>query len=396
MIESHSFTLRPYQREAVDRAVRFLTSTSDRHGILVLPTGSGKSLVIASIVKALDAPCLVFQPSREILRQNFAKLVAYGFRPAVYSASLGRKQVSMAVTLATIGSVIRNVEQFDHVKHIIVDECHGVNPATGMYSTFFKTLESRGLRILGLTATPYRLQSTMQGPILKFLTRTKPRVFSELVYYVQNGELFRDGHLAKLQYFPIKGFDRSKLRRNSTGADYTDKSVQLHFKELGFSGKLQRIVERLLEIERKGILVFTRFLEESQALVDAIPGIVMVSAETPDAERDRILKEFQAGKIRAVCNVGVLTTGFDYPALDTVVLARPTMSLALYYQMVGRCVRPHPQKSHAMVVDMVGLMEQFGKVEDLRIEVGHKQLPYVASGGKQLTNVFFGTPRFQR
>jgi DNA repair protein RadD len=102
--------------EAVERSVRFLTSKSDKHGLLILPTGSGKSLVIASIVNALDAPCLVFQPSREILRQNFTKLMAYGFRPAVYSASLGKKQISGAVTLATIGSVVNKPEYFDHIK----------------------------------------------------------------------------------------------------------------------------------------------------------------------------------------------------------------------------------------------------------------------------------------
>lgn len=394
MIDANRFTLRPYQTEAVDRSVKFLTAKSDKHGLLVLPTGSGKSLVIASIVKRLDAPCLVFQPSREILRQNFAKLMAYGFRPAVYSASLGKRQISMAVTLATIGSVARNAEDFEHVKYVLVDECHLCNASRGMYAEFFEALQHRGIRILGLTATPYRLTSTMEGPILKFLTRTRPRVFSELVYYVQNGQLFRDGHLAKLEYFPIKGFDRSKLQANSTGADYTDKSVQQHFREMGFAAKLQKIVERLVEIKRKGVLVFTRFLDESREIVRAVPGAVMVSAETPDAERDRILKEFKAGTIRVVCNVGVLTTGFDYPELDTVVLARPTMSLGLYYQMVGRCIRPHPSKASGMVVDMVGLLEQFGKVEDLRIVSGAKKLHYIESNGKQLTNCVFGQGRY--
>jgi DNA repair protein RadD len=234
----------------------------------------------------------------------------------------------------------------------------------------------------------------MDGPVLRFLTRTKPRVFTDVVHYTQNDRLFNAGHLAKLQYFPIKGFDRSRLQANSTGADYTDASVQLQFKETNFSGKLERIVLRLVEIGRKGILVFTRFLQEAHWLAKRIPGAVVVSAETPDAERDRILKEFRAGKIQVVCNVGVLTTGFDYPELDTVVLARPTMSLALYYQMVGRCVRPHPLKDYAMVVDMVGLLDQFGRVEDLRIEPGPKKLWYVSSNGKQLTNVVFGGGRF--
>lgn len=384
------FTLRPYQQEAVERSVRFLSAPIDRHGLLVLPTGSGKSLVIAGIVDQLKAPSLVFQPSREILRQNYSKLIHYGYRPAVYSASIGKRQISNAVTLATIGSVAKRAALFDHIKYVLIDEAHAVNPADGMYSAFLKQLP--GVRILGLTATPYRLASTMQGSILKFLTRTRPRVFSEVVYCVQTSQLFREGHLAKLEYHQIKGFDRKKLRTNSTGADYTDKSVQLHFKEMDFPGKLQRVVDRLLAINRKGVLVFTRFLEESHYLASRIPGAVVVSAETPDAERDRILKEFKAGIIKVVCNVGVLTTGFDYPELDTVVLARPTMSLALYYQMVGRCVRPHPGKAHAMVVDMVGLQEQFGKVEDLRIE-RRNGLWVATSNGKQLTNCYFGQPR---
>lgn len=388
-----TFTLRPYQREAVNRSRQFLMSKSDKHGLLVLPTGSGKSLVIANIVNELDKACLVFQPSREILKQNFAKLVSYGFRPAVYSASLGKKQISGAVTLATIGSIVKKAEQFEHVKYVLIDECHLVSAESGMYKDFFESLEHRGLRILGLTATPYRLASNANGPILRFLTRTRPKLFSELVYYVQNGQLFSDGHLAKLQYHTIKGFDRSKLVTNSSGADYTDASVQQHFKEMDFQGKLERVVNRLLEIGQTGALVFTRFLSESRWLVERIPGAAMVSGETPDAERDRILKEFKAGKIRVVCNVGVLTTGFDYPELDTVVLARPTMSLSLYYQMVGRCVRPHPRKAQATVVDMVGLLEQFGRVEDLRIECDRKKLWYVASGGKQLTNVYFGSSR---
>lgn len=393
MIASNSFTLRNYQSEGVARGAQFLMSRGHSHGLEILPTGSGKSLVCAGIVQKLDAPSLIFQPSKEILRQNFAKLVSYGFRPAVYSASLGKKQISGAVTLATIGSVAKKPELFEHIKYVIVDECHLVSAERGMYKTFFESLEHRGLRILGLTATPYRLASTMDGPILRFLTRTRPRLFSEVVYYVQNGQLFRDGHLAKLQYYEIKGFDRSKLRTNSTGADYTDASVQAHFRELDFAGKLQRVVERLITIDRKGILVFTRFVTEATHMASRVPGVAVVSADTPDLERDRILREFKAGKIRVVANVGVLTTGFDYPELDTVVLARPTMSLALYYQMTGRVVRPHPSKHHGMVVDMVGLMNQFGKVEDLRIECDRKKLYYVASGGKQLTNVVFGNPR---
>jgi DNA repair protein RadD len=392
VLQAPAFTLRPYQREAVDAGVEYLRSPKNagRNGLLICPTGSGKSLIIAEIVANLDGPALVFQPSKEILQQNFQKLMHYGFRPGVYSASLGKKQVSGAVTLATIGSVVNKPEHFDHIKYVLIDEAHLVNSRAGMYKDFLGHLPDA--RIAGLTATPYRLSTTSEGPMLKFLTRTRPAVFDDVVYYVQNGQLFRDGHLAKLEYHQIKGFDRSKLQANSTGAEYTDESVKRHFRELNFADKTVRVVERLLEIGRNGVLVFTRFVEESRQLVEKIPGAALVSAETSSFERARILKEFKAGNIRVVANCGVLTTGFDYPELDTVVLARPTLSLGLYYQKVGRAVRPHPSKSHAMIIDMVGLVDQFGKVEDLELRCDRGKLWYIASRGKQLTNVVFGKP----
>lgn len=383
----NSFTLRTYQQEAVDKGHQFLTRQQPGHGLMVLPTGSGKSLVIAGLIDKLQAPCLVFQPSREILMQNFDKLLAYGYRAGIYSASLGEKKIR-PITLATIGSVVKKPEDFAHVKYVIVDEAHLVNSKEGMYESFLGAMDEQGVRILGLTATPYRLHSSMGGSTLRFLTRTNPRIFSTLVYFVQNGHLFDKGYLAKLQYFTIKGFDRSKLRTNSTGADYTDESIKLHFRELDFAGKLQRVVERLIEIKRKGVLVFTRFVEESEALKDRIPGAAIVTAQTASHDRARILRDFKEGRIKVVCNVGVLTTGFDYPELDSVVLARPTKSLGLYYQMVGRCVRPHESKEHAMIVDMVGLQDMFGKVEDLEIKGGHTRTPFCATAGRQLTNVY--------
>lgn len=381
------FILRPYQTEAVSRAVDFLTGKKKKNGIEVLPTGSGKSLVIAKIVTSLDGPSIIFQPSKEILEQNCAKFISYGYRPAIYSASMGKKEIG-EITLATIGSVKSKAELFRDMKYVIVDECHFVNPKAGMYRDFLAAIGD--VRVLGLTATPYRLTTDgFGGSILKFLTRTRPRVFHEVVYFVQNGDLFRDGHLARLEYRDVPGFDRSQLEPNSTGADYTDSSVKRVFGQINFRDKVVKVVNRLQEIGRKSALVFTRFVEESEYLVTQLPDSAIVSAETPKAERERILSDFKSGKIKVVCNVGVLTTGFDYPELETVVLARPTMSLALYYQMVGRCVRPHPDKDHAMVVDMVGLVEQFGKVEDLVLQREASKW-YVATGDRQLTNVYYG------
>lgn len=180
---------------------------------------------------------------------------------------------------------------------------------------------------------------------------------------------------------------------NTTGADYTDKSVVKEYERIDFYGFLVSIVQRLMNpksgVKRKGILVFTRFLKEAERLTWSIPGTAIVSGETPKKERERILEAFKAGEIPVVANVGVLTTGFDYPELDTIVMARPTMSLALWYQIVGRAIRPHPSKEAGWIVDLCGNKKRFGEVKDLRLVDGGNGKWAVYSNSRQLTNVRF-------
>lgn len=148
-------------------------------------------------------------------------------------------------------------------------------------------------------------------------------------------------------------------------------------------------MNRLLELGRDRSLVFTRFVEEAEYVAARVPSAAVVSANTPKKERAQIVADFKAGKIPALCNVGVFGMGFDYPALSNVVLAAPTMSLARYYQWVGRVLRPHPSKSSSFVIDMVGLSEKFGRVEDLQVGNGGGNKWFIHSNGKQLTNVYF-------
>lgn len=389
-----SYRLRDYQQQASDAAVRFFTDpTRRRNSIMVLPTGAGKSLVIADIAARLEGHTLVFQPSKEILEQNYAKLCSYGILDcAVYSASAGQKEVAR-ITFATIGSVKNHPELFRHFRNVIIDECHLVNPKAGMYKEFLATLHGK---VLGLTATPYRLSSSRDfGCMLKFITRTRPAVFTDVIYQVQVGTLLDMGYLSRVDYFPMSpvGWNELNLKVNTTGADYTERSVVKEYERVDFYGFLVHIVRRLMApksgIRRKGVLVFTRFLKEAKQLTWSIPGAAIVSGDTPKAERERILEAFKRGEIPVVANVGVLTTGFDYPELDTVVMARPTMSLALYYQIVGRCIRPHPGKESAWFVDLCGNIKRFGEVKDLRLENGGNGKWAVYSNGKQLTNVRF-------
>jgi DNA repair protein RadD len=382
------YELRDYQQESSQAAIEYLTGNSKKNAMIVLPTGSGKSLVIAEIANGLDSHVLIFQPSKEILEQNYNKLLSYDILDcSIYSASFNSKKISR-ITFATIGSVKNNPELFEHFKYIIIDECHFVNPKKGMYKEF---LENVPCKVLGLTATPYRLTTDgFGGSILKFLTRTRPKVFTDLIYHSQISTLLDRGYLSELEYFNIEAVDISQLKVNSTGADFTDESVKNHYKKIEFNTKLINIVERLIKAGRSNIIVFTRFIEEAQYIVDNMAGLAeIVTGKTPKKDRERILNDFKSGEFKVVANVGVLTTGFDFPELSTIVLARPTKSLALYYQMVGRAIRPHEDKKTGWIVDLCQTYKRFGKVEDLKLVAPKPKLWHIESNGKQLTNVYY-------
>ena len=291
---------------------------------------------------------------------------------------------------------MNHIEDFKHFKYVLVDECHLCNAKGGQYKTFF---EAADRQIIGLTATPYRLGRGFGGTsMLKFLTRTRPRIFDEVLYYCQVSDLLAKGYLADLKYYDCTQLDMSNVSSNSTGADYDDKSLKLEYERCGFYDQLTSTTLRVLKpknkIPRKGVLVFTRFTEEAERLTAKLlqRGInaAIVTGETPKKEREEILELFKKGSVKVVSNVGVLTTGFDYPALDTVILARPTKSLSLYYQMIGRAIRPCKGKD-GWVIDLGGSYKQFGKVSDLKID---KEKPEssrwcIRSLGRQLTNVNF-------
>lgn len=379
------FTPRPYQAEAIKKGVEFFHAPGDKNAFQILPTGSGKSVVIANIAKELPGDTIVFQPSKEILTQNFAKYTAYGYRAAIYSASVGKKFVDK-ITFATIGSVNKKHHLFRNVKHIIVDECHLVNPKDGMYHNFIKAHPEA--KVLGLTATPYRLASFMDGAMLKFLNRTNPRIFNTVNYYIDNSVLFDAGHLAKLEYFDKTVVDRSKLQMNSSGSDFSEHSLKQYYKEIGMVNTTIGYANRLLD-KRKNLLVFCSMISEAREVSAGVPGSVVLTGETEQALRDRILAQFKAGIIKCVVNVGVLTTGFDYPALEAVLIARSTMSLALYYQIVGRVMRPHPEKESAWIVDLGGNIKFFGRIETMKIVRNDRGLFSIWNEGRQLTNITF-------
>ena len=377
------FKLRPYQQEASDEAVRRLRKGT-KPSIILAATGAGKSLIIADICRQIDEPILILQPNKEILEQNYAKLVSYDplIDAGIYSASVGRKEIRK-FTFATIGSIKNMPKEFEHFEYAIIDECHGVNSKneSSMLASFFAATGIK--KVIGLTATPYRADQlwtrnddgTMTvTAALKMINRiyskkTKP-FFSSIAYKIETAELIEQGYLSPVKYF-TEASDWSRLVVNSTGADFTQDSIEK------FAGKrIERIVKGIeySDAKRKRTLVFCASISQAQTVLEHVQALgidaTMVTGETPKKERGRLVEAFKKGEIKHMLNVGVFTTGFDAPVLDTVILARPTMSLALYYQMVGRGIRLDPDDADKVlhVYDLVGVVERLGRVETIRVK----------------------------
>lgn len=380
---------RPYQKEATGCAVGFFNEKKNYNGVIIAPTGSGKSVIIANTAGEIGGNIGILQPSKEILEQNFRKYTSYGYRAGIYSASGGMK-FRDTVTFATIGSVVNKPHVFKNVKKWIIDECHVVNPEEGMYHKFINAID--GSKVLGLTASPYRLVSTSSGSMLRFITRQSPRFFNKVLYYIQNSTLFDAGHLAPLEYYKFNVIDRSMLRVNKTGSDFTEESVKEYYRRINFPAISIEYANRIL-VKRSNLLVFCTLLHEAYKVCAGVPGSVVIDGDTPPDQRTKLLNQFKAGKIRCVINVGVLGIGFDFPGLEACLLAFSTMSLNKYYQNVGRLMRPftYPDGSikTGWVVDLGGNISKFGKIETMKIVQDHKGLYSVWNDDKQLTNVHF-------
>lgn len=375
------YQLRDYQQEAVEAALQAFQK--DRPFIIQAATAAGKSLIISELCHRLDAPVLILQPSKEILEQNYAKLKTYGITDiGLYSASVGSKEVAR-YTFATIQSIYKKPELFKHFGYCILDECHNLSPKniSGMYMKFFR--ETGISKVCGLTATPFRLENkffddTYTGSV-KMLNRiTKNSFFKDIAYKVEMADLIEQGYLVRPQYHTYQT-DLSSLVVNTTGRNYTEESVEQWSNQR--IGKLAGIAQEL-DRRHQRVLVFCSSLVQSRKAVSILESLgihaEVLEGTTSKKKRESLIKRFQDGDLKWVVNVGTMTTGFDCPPLDAVVLMRPTMSVSLYIQMLGRCLRLDPERPDktAHFYDFTGTVEKFGRAETIRIvkEDGFKDM----------------------
>jgi len=371
--------LRPYQNEAVQAVYRHLRDRDD-NPVVVLPTGSGKTPVLATIcrdaVQQWNGRVLILAHVKELLEQAADKLrlVCPDVKFGIYSAGLKRKDTDAPVTIAGIQSIYKRACEFDPFDLVIVDEAHMIPPAgEGMYRQFLADAQvvNPHLRVIGLTATPYRMASGMICDPDHFL--------NTVCYEIGVRELIRDGYLCPLV---TKNGAQVVDTRNLhvRGGEFiagevedlmdTDRLVQSACKE---------IVE--LTRDRNAVLIFAAGIKHGWHITEVLEsqhGVEcgFVCGSTADDRRDEYLARFRGDQadglferkpLKYLCNVNVLTTGFDAPNIDCVVMLRPTLSPGLYYQMVGRGFRLHPGKQNCLVLDYGGNVMRHGPVDQIRI-----------------------------
>lgn len=388
-------TLRPNQGEAIDRAVRHLRTPGAKPALIVLPTAWGKSVLTAFVARDLGEKLLVLQPSKELLEQNYQKyLDLMGDDPTlsvgIYSASAGSKTIG-DITYATIGSIKELGAEFRRLgfRKILIDEAHLYpREADSMLGRFLR--DSGISAILGITATPIKLQSYSSpsgdhySKLVMLTSRTRHApLFREIIHVGQIEEMVRLGYWSPLHY-EAKDFDNSLLRYNSTGSEFTESSILAAHKA---AGGVRSVTDALAaHPERQHVLIFVPSVLEAQQLAASTPSAAAIWGEQDRRERAEVIRRFRAGELRVLYNVRVLSTGFDYTGIDCIILGMSTASIALYYQIIGRGTRIHPDKADCLIIDLGGNLERFGRVEDLSWEQG-RQWRLFGSGGRLLSGI---------
>lgn len=353
-----AFTLRPYQQQAVDATLAHFRRTSES-AVLVLPTGAGKSLVIAELARLAKRKLLVVTHVQELVEQNAAKFAALGATPGIYSAGLNQRDTEHAVVFGSIQSMARNLDQFAHeYSLIVIDECHRVSDdEQSLYQKLIHHLKNQNadLKVLGLTATPYRLgygwiyRKDYRG----FFRHSEQSIFEHCIFDLPLRSLVKQGFLTQPKSInaAIDHYDFSSINPSSSG--YPESQVNHLLAK--YPRVTEAICEQIVEMSqgRQGTMIFAATVKHAHEILSYLPesqSALVVSA-TDQHERSRIIQSFKAKEIKFLVNVAVLTTGFDAPHVDMIAIMRPTQSVSLFQQMAGRGLRLSEGKDNCIIID---------------------------------------------
>jgi DNA repair protein RadD len=358
------YQLRDYQQTAVDNALKYFRKER-APAVVVLPTGAGKSLVIAELARIAKGRVLVLAHVKELVEQNHEKYVSYGLEAGIFSASLGKKDWGQKAIFGSVQSIARAPDEFfNDFSLLVIDECHRVaDDGATQYQEVIQKLGARNpnLCILGLTATPYRLglgwiyERAQTGEV----KTEQPRFFKQCVFELPLTYMIKHRYLTvpvKVD-IPVTSYDFSEL--SESGRMYTAAEVEEILKSQKRLTPL--IINNIIDIteryHRQGVMIFSASVRHAEEILSYLPEgqARLVVGDTEMVDRNQTIADFKARKFKYLVNVSVLTTGFDAPHVDVIAILRPTESNSLYQQIVGRGLRLAPDKKDCYILDYTGM-----------------------------------------
>lgn len=363
------FSLRPYQQEAIDAVHNFICDKTGNPCVST-PTGSGKSVMMAALIRnwTKEYPWVrgcILAHRKELVQQNYEKFQTeyQGNSVGIFSSGLSRRDYDGQITFASIDSIYKKSGEFKPFDFIFVDEAHRIPfNGEGKYRTFLNGCSgfNSKLRIVGWTATPWR----MAGGVLCH----KDHILTDLVYESKITDLIQQGYLCNLRSkVGISHADLSEVKHYS-GGDYVTKSLaEATNKDDVVESAVRESVEIILKEKRKSVIFYCVDVKHAEKVSRELQRwhiyAPYITGNTKQSDRDRIIYDFKSQKINAICNVNVLTEGFDAPHIDCIVLLRPTLSAGLFSQMVGRGLRTHPSKTNCLTLDFAGCIDEHGPID---------------------------------
>lgn len=358
------YTLRTYQQEAVDSTLNYFRKRRDP-AVIVLPTGAGKSLVIAELAKIAKGRVLVLAHVKELVEQNHLKYESYGLHAGIYSAGLNQKDSKQKVIFGSIQSVAKAKDAFfKDFTLVVIDECHrvGLEPDS-QYAKVITQLKLNNPRIciLGLTATPYRLGlGWIYNYALRGEVKTQElRFFKHCIYDLPLEYMIRNKYLTppiKVD-IPVTSYDFSELIE--AGQSYTMAQLEeaLHKQRRLTPLIIKNIIDITESDQRQGVMIFSSTVKHALEIMDHLPPeqARLVVGTTELSERDQTVHDFKKKTFKYLVNVSVLTTGFDAAHVDVIAILRPTESISLYQQIIGRGLRLDTDKKDCLVLDYTGM-----------------------------------------
>lgn len=361
--------LRYYQQEALDALYNFFLTNPHGNPLIGLPTGTGKSVLPAAFIHGImkqwpNQRFLMITHVKELIEQNANELLkVWPEAPlGIYSAGLKQKQTAQPIIFGGVQSMIKHPDWFGHRDIAFVDEAHLVSAEeSSQYQTFFAFMKliNPNLKIIGMSATLYRMGMGMI---------TENGLFTDVVYDKTNlegfNELLAKGYMAPL--IPL---------RTRTELDVSDVSVSkgefVATQLQGAVDKAEVTYKALQELvhagqNRRSWLIFASGIEHAEHIAEQLGAFGVdcapVHSKRPSEYNDAAIRAFKSNELRAIVNYGKLTTGFNHPGIDLIGMLRPTLSVPLWVQMLGRGTRP--AKENCLVMDFARNTPRLGPIND--------------------------------